>query len=189
MLDEQYVFSQIWDEAARLGRAVSEWSHTIQTDALVLSSFTGFRSGCKCMRVPFKIANESHLAGRHMSAHIFIFVCPLFFFLHDLCTFLYLEASHSIFQCFCLSLVMHGTLHKHAKKTRTLSSRQMAAVSSSGRGGHGRCPAETAWGIDWSETLAFRFSFPVCLLSPKVTLSRQWPHVTSSTLPGCLAER
>lgn len=143
---------------------------------------------CKCMHVPFKIANGESLSRQtHVRPHFYF--CLPFVFLHDLCTFLYLEASHNIFQCFCLSLVMHSTQHKHAKKTRTLSSRQMAAVSSSGRGGHGRCPAETAWGIDWSETLAFRFSFPVCLLSPKVTLSRQWPHVTSSTLSGCLAER
>ncbi len=78
----------------------------------------------------------------------------------------------------------NGSSHPRTAKTRALKSRQMAAALSSGRGGHGHSPAQTARGAVWSETLA---RSPVSLRCLTMMLSRPWPHVT--ILSGSLAER
>lgn len=57
----------------------------------------------------------------------------------------------------------------------------MAAASSSGNGGHGRCWAETAREMEWSETLAFRFSFH-CLFSVSQSDAFQAPATCSYSI-------
>ncbi len=191
---------QICEKAARQGRAISEWSHMIQTAALLPHPTCGVlvrlhRGQTRASAVNVwvcavhvKLQLESHLAATHMSTNVcFHWFCIVF--LHDLYIFLHLEASYSFIPSFLLESG-NGLSHspsakkKHAKKTRAQKSfRQMAAAFSSGRGGHGCCP-ETARGTDWSETQA---GSPVSLLSPKMMLSRPQPHVTM--LPGCWAEK
>lgn len=170
--------------------AVSEWSHMIHTNEhfIWLCKEQIKTSAVNVCVFHLNLQMKSHLAGRHMSTHFISLVCLFIylFILHEFNIYRNLEATNNIFQHFSLSLIMQSTQHKHNKKIRTLSSRQMAAVSSSGRGGHGRCPVEIAKGIDWSETLAFRFGFFVSLLSPVAMLSRQQPHVTFRC--GCLAK-
>lgn len=96
----------------------------------------------------------------HMKASaVDIYVCPLFMFKAGKCL---------VIPSWC----------KHARTGGLRSCGQMAAVSSSGRRGHGLCSAETAGEIDCSETLPFRFSF-CCLCSASQSDALQTPATWS----------
>lgn len=107
----------IWENAARLGRTISEWSHVTQTTvSYTISSHMGCLGPAsqrpdegicfKCVGVygPCKIATGDSLSKQtHVHRHdFFCFV----FLKHDLYIFLHLEDPYSISPCFCLSLVM-----------------------------------------------------------------------------------
>ena len=91
---------------------------------------------------------------------------------------------------FCSSLVIDWRCSKRkkkqkknrARKTRALKSfRQMAAATSSGRGGHGHCPTQTAGRTDWSETVAHFLRLSSVSQNDAFQTSR--PHVP--ILSGC----